>query len=79
MMLIVVTEIDELINLNTKLGVEKIIKKDCGTINDVYKAFREIIPDGRYALAISENSYGSKPLYLMDTQIIEKGLPVGRN
>ena len=79
MMLIAVTEVDELVNLNAKLGVDRIIKKDCKTINGVYKAFREIVPDGRYALAISENPHGSKPLYLMDTQIIEKGLPVGRN
>jgi len=72
MMLIAVTEVDELVNLNAKLGVDKIIKKDCKTINGVYKAFRNIVPNGRYSLLISENPHGNKPLYVMDTQVIAK-------
>lgn len=79
MMLIMVSEIGEIDSLNEKLGLKDVLNKQFKTTPDIYRAFRKIVPKGRYSLAIAETGKNgqpdkSKPLLIMDTQLMQKDL-----
>ena len=79
MILIMVTEIGKFDVLNEKLGLKDVINRKFKTIPDIYRAFRKIVPKGRYSLAVAQAGKDGKPdkskgLTMMDTQLIQKDL-----
>ena len=47
------------------------------SIFDLYNNFRKNVPDRRLALAISKDDTDENPMYVLDTQLIDKKIKKG--
>ena len=72
MRLVAVFGIDDAKNYTDILPVESILKKRYEGKHDLYIDFRKKVKKGRYGLAITEGEGTDKPLFIIDTQVIEK-------
>ena len=69
MRLIMVSLVEDFVNLNDKLKVSSILNREYKSESEVYKDFRKLVPVGRYALFIA---FSDEKLVGIDTQVIEK-------
>ena len=75
--LLAVTELGSINNIANKLPLVSMHKITYKSIFDLYNNFRKNVPDRRLALAISKDDTDENPMYVLDTQLIDKKIKKG--
>ena len=76
--LLAVMELGSIDNIFNTLPLVSMQDATYESIFDLYSEFKENVPSRRLALAISKDGTGKNPMFVLDTQLIDKKIKNGK-